>query len=138
MMAHLAHPIEAIIATADAAIVKEDFDALMDIYCEDAVLVVKPGTNVTGKAQIKRAFEAIAEHFNHSVQVSQAGMIVLETSDTALVLAKTVVSASNVPAVTRNATYIFRKDGGGRWRCAIDNSYGHELLSVSESSGVSH
>ena len=132
----MAHPVEAIIATADAAIANEDFDALMDIYREDALLVIRPGVNVTGKAQIRRAFEAIAAHFNHSVRVGQAGIMVLETSDTALVLAKTVVSASNRPDITRNATYVFRKDSTGGWRCAIDNSYGHELLSAEKASGV--
>jgi uncharacterized protein (TIGR02246 family) len=124
----MAHPIETLIASADAAIVREDFDALMDLYTEDAVLVVKPGTHAAGKAAIRRAFEAIAAHFDHSVQVSQAGMAILEAGDTALVLAKTVVSASNLSPVTRHATYVFRKDGGGTWRCVIDNSYGHELL----------
>lgn len=129
----MVHPIEEIIASADAAIVREDFDTLLEVYSEDAVLVIKPGLNVTGKASIKKAFEAIAAYFNHSVQVRQAGMVVLESSDAALVLAKTVVSASNHPAVTRNATYVFRRDSGGKWRCAIDNSYGHELLSADES-----
>ncbi len=126
----MAHPIEEIIASADAAIVREDFDAVLDVYSDDAVLVVQPGMNVRGKAPIRKAFEAIAAHFDHSLQVRQAGMVVLESGDNALVLAKTVVSASNLPAVTRDATYVFRRDGGGKWRCAIDNSYGHELLSV--------
>ncbi len=126
----MAHPIEEIIASADAAIVREDFDAVLDVYSDDAVLVVRPGMNARGKAPIRKAFEAIAAHFDHSLQVRQAGMVVLESGDNALVLAKTVVSASNLPAVTRDATYVFRKDGGGKWRCVIDNSYGHELLSV--------
>ncbi len=126
----MAHPLEELIASADAAIVGEDFDALLEFYADDGVLVVKPGLTVTGKPSIRKAFERIAEHLAHSVQVRQAGMVVLESGDTALVLAKTIVSASNLPAVTRNSTYVFRKDGGGRWRCAIDNSYGHELLSA--------
>jgi len=57
-------------------------------------------------------------------------MVVLESIDTALVLAQTVVSARNLPAATRKATYVFGKTGG-EWRCAIDNSYGDELLSGS-------
>jgi len=57
-------------------------------------------------------------------------MAVLESGDIAWVLAETVVSASNFPAVTRNAAYVFRKDRGGRWRCAIDHSCGQELLSA--------
>ena len=107
---------------------QEDFDTLIDIYSDDAVLVVKPGMNASGKVQIRKAFEAIAAHFNHTLHVHQAGMKILEAGNTALVIAKTVVSASNMPATDRNATYVFEKNSSGEWRCTIDNSYGHELL----------
>lgn len=127
----MAHPLEELIASADAALVREDFDAVLDLYAEDAVLVVKPGMHAVGKAAIRRAFERIAAYFDHSLRLRQEGMTILEAGDTALVLARTVVSASNLPAEARRATYVFRKDAGGRWRCAIDNSYGHdELLAV--------
>ena len=122
------HPIEHLIEKADQAINREDFDTLIDIYADDAVLVIKPGMNATGKAQIRKAFEAIAAHFNHTLEVRQAGMRILETGDTALVLAKTLVSAEGLAPIHRDATYVFRKDGGGAWLCAIDNSYGHELF----------
>jgi len=122
------HPIELAIEKADTAINREDFDALIDIYADDAVLVVKPGMNALGKGQIRKAFEAIAAHFNHTLHVHQAGMRILEAGDTALVMAKTVVSASNMPAVDRSATYVFKKNSSGEWLCKIDNSYGHELL----------
>jgi uncharacterized protein (TIGR02246 family) len=122
------HPVELQIEKADLAINREDFDTVMNIYSDDAVLVVKPGMNVVGKAQIRKAMEAIAAHFNHSLDVRQRGMKILESSDTALVLAKTVVSASNMPAIERNATYVFKRDPNGAWLCVIDNSYGHELL----------
>lgn len=122
------HPIELVIEKADNAIIQEDFDTLIDIYSDDAVLVVKPGMNATGKIQIRKAFEAIAVHFNHTLHVEQAGMKILEAGDTALVMAKTVVSASNMPATKRSATYVFKKSSGGDWLCQIDNSYGHELL----------
>lgn len=29
----------------------------------------------------------------------------------------------------REATYVFRRDADGAWRCAVDNSYGTSLLS---------
>lgn len=122
------HPIELVIEKADAAIVQEDFDTLMDIYSDDALLVIKPGMNATGKAQIRKAFEAIAAHFQHTLHVEQAGMKILEAGDTALVMAKTVVSAANMPATARSACYVFKKAAGGEWLCQIDNSYGHELL----------
>lgn len=122
------HPIELVIEKADTAIVQEDFNTLIDIYSADAVLVVKPGMNATGKVQIRKAFEAIATHFNHTLHVEQAGMKILEAGDTALVIAKTVVSASNMPATERSAIYVFKKIANGDWLCQIDNSYGHELL----------
>lgn len=122
------HPIEQLIEKADMAINQEDFDTLLDIYAEDAVLVIKPGMNALGKQQIKKALEAIAAHFEHSLNVKQAQMKILETGDTALVLAKTIVSAKNYPATERKATYVFKRCTDSRWVCAIDNSYGHDLL----------
>ena len=122
------HPIELLIEIADSAINREDFDTLIDIYSDDAVLVIKPGLNAMGKAQIRKAFEAIAAHFNHKLEVKQGGMKILESEDTALVLAKTIVSTPGAPAIHRNATYVFKKTPSGNWLCAIDNSYGHELF----------
>lgn len=122
------HPIKMAIEKADTAIVQEDFDTLINIYSDDAVLVVKPGMNASGKVQIRKAFEAIAAHFNHTLQVHQAGMKILESGNTALVLAKTVISASNMPATERSAIYVFERNSNGEWLCKIDNSYGHELL----------
>jgi len=122
------HPIALLIEKADRAINDEDFDTVVDLYADDAVLVVKPGTNAVGKVQIRRAMEEIAAHFERTLEVRQAGMVILETGDTALVLAKTLVSAQDFPTVERRATYVFRKDVHGRWHCAVDNSYGHEVL----------
>ena len=119
------HPIALLIEKADKAINQEDFDTVVDLYAEDAV---KPGTHAVGKTQIRRAMEAIAAHFEGSLEVRQAGMVILETGDTALVLAKTLVSARNFPVIERNATYVFKKDRHDRWVCAIDNSYGHEVF----------
>ena len=125
------HPIALLIEKADNAINREDFDTVVDLYAEDAVLVIQPGRNAVGKVQIRHAMEAIAAHFDRSLNVRQAGMVILETGDTALVLARTLVSAKNSPAIERKATYVFKKDPENRWVCAIDNSYGHEVLDAS-------
>lgn len=124
------HPIEIQIEKADAAIVSEDFDTLMDIYTDDAVLVVTPGINATGKDEIRSAFEKIAVYFKNGLQVKQNGMKILESGGTALVLANTIVSAPNYALTERKATYVFRKAANGTWLCAIDNSYGHEVVQV--------
>jgi len=38
------HPIALLIEKADEAINAEDFDAVVDLHTEDAILIVKPGT----------------------------------------------------------------------------------------------
>ena len=126
------HPIKELIDKADDAFNREDFDTLMDVYSDDAVLVVKPGTTVVGKAQIRKALEAMADYFNHSLQVRQAGMEILESSDTALVLANSIIAARDHPEEQRKGTYVFKKDSRLGWLCVIDNSYGHELLTAKD------
>ncbi len=122
----ISHELGQVVETADNAINQEDFDALMDFYAEDATLVVRQGMNVTGKAQIRQAFAAIAEYFNHSLVVKQGGMQVVAGGDTALVLARTLLSAALASGegfeTERHATYVFRKEPDGAWRCTVDNS----------------
>jgi uncharacterized protein (TIGR02246 family) len=122
------HPVELQIEKADKAIIAEDFDTLLDIYTEDAVLVIEPGRTVRGKGGIRKAFEAIAAYFRNGLQVRQNGMEILESGRIALVHANTVVSAPNLPQTERKAVYVFHKEEDGIWRCAIDNSYGNEIV----------
>jgi ketosteroid isomerase-like protein len=103
---------------------------LIDIYADDAVLVIQPGMNAVGKERIRRAFAAIAAHFEHALDVKQAEMEILEAGGTALVLAKTLIAAKGRPVVERKATSVFRKESNDNWLCAIDNSYGHDLLKL--------
>ncbi|MEM7053330.1 MAG: DUF4440 domain-containing protein [Pseudomonadota bacterium] len=125
----LKHPVIEQIEKADQAIVEEDFDTLMDIYTDHAVLVIEPGKHAVGKREIRSAFEAIAVYFKNGLRVQQNGLQVIESGNTALVLANTVVSAPNYPEEVRKATYVFSKNRDARWLCAIDNSYGHDVIS---------
>ena len=122
------HPVKAVIAAADNAINREDIDAVMEFYAAHALLVVRPGMHAVGKEHIRRALMAIAEHFAHTLMVEQLSMEVLESGDTALVVALTRISAKGMEPVDRKAIYVFERDLHGRWLCTIDNSYGHELL----------
>lgn len=124
-----------VIAAADDAINREDFDRLMAFYADDAVLVLQPGMVARGKAHIRTAFDRIAEHFHHTLQVHQPEMQVLQAGDTALVLARAELrgrSAAGEPwQTTRFSTYVFRLDPAAGWLCMIDNSYGTSLLGPS-------
>ncbi len=123
--------IRALISQADAAIREERFDDLMEFYTDDAVLVVRPGLEVRGKAAIKAAFIKIAAYFKNSIVPTQGKMIIIEAGDTALVLSQTILDADNRDtseyAMERRATYVYRRVGGC-WLCAVDNSYGTSLL----------
>jgi uncharacterized protein (TIGR02246 family) len=126
------HPLKHVIEAADRAITAEDFDAVMDFYADDATLVIKSGMTVTGKPAIRRAFDAIAEYFKHSLLVKQGEMIVLEGGGTALVLMDSILEFTGpdgaATSITRRATFVFRQDATGKWLCVIDNSYGTDLL----------
>lgn len=123
--------LEALIASADRAITEENFSYLMDFYSENGSLVVKDGLHVHGKENLKKAFSAIAEFFNHSLQVSQGTVKVIFGEDCALVLAETILSAQMQDGTpfnaVREATYVFKLIDG-KWLCVIDNSYGTSLL----------
>lgn len=125
------HELKNFIKKCDLAIKQEDFDTLMNYYTEDAILVVKPGMIARGREDIKKAFIAIAKYFNNSLVPTQGEMIILEAGDTALVISQTLLDADkndNEYSMDRKATYVFKKNSQGEWLCAIDNSYGTELI----------
>ncbi|WP_102691885.1 YybH family protein [Rummeliibacillus pycnus] len=127
----MTHEIKEIIKKCDLAIKNADFDLLMNYYTEDAILVVKPGMIAKGKEEIRKAFIAIANYFNNSIEPSQGDMIILEAEDTALVISQTLLDSDKKDSgysMDRRATYVFRKNLSGEWLCAIDNSYGTDLL----------
>lgn len=72
--------------------------------------------------------ERIAAHFAHGLKVTQLKRQVLEAGETAVVLSRTLVSTAGREDELRHATYIYRREADGQWRCCIDNSYGHRVL----------
>ena len=126
------HAITHEIHAADHAINRKDFDAVAKSYTQDATLVVRPGHLVSGRSDIREAHKRISEYFNGSLEVSQGEIVIIEAGDIALVLAQTFINSpkkldSEYPA-ERNATYVYVRDDNGKWLCAIDNSYGIDLL----------
>jgi ketosteroid isomerase-like protein len=126
------HELKKVIKKCDLAIKQEDFDTLMNYYTDDAILVVKPEMIARGKDEIKKAFIAIAKYFNNSIVPTQGEMLILEAGDTALVISQTFLEAESKKdseySMERKATYVFKKNAQGDWLCAIDNSYGTDLI----------
>ncbi len=122
--------LKAVIEACDRAISQEDYDTLMDYYAEDALLVVQPGRIVKGKENIRKAFLAIADYFQHRLVVTQGKMEILEGGDTALVIMETRLDVptpqGNHPGYTpRHLCFRWQEQ---RWLCTVDNSYGTDLL----------
>ena len=88
-MHHTDLALKAVIEACDRAISQEDYDTLMAYYAEDAALVVKPGMVVRGKENIRKAFIAIADYFQHRLVVTQGKMEVIEGDGNALVIMET-------------------------------------------------
>ena len=126
------HAITQEIHAADHAINRKDFDVVAKSYTQDATLVVRPGQLVSGRSNIREAHKRISEYFNGSLEVSQGDIVIIEAGDTALVMAQTFINSPKKPdseyPADREAIYVYVRDDSGKWRCAIDNSYGVELL----------
>jgi len=125
------HELKEIIKNCDLAIKQEDFDTLVNYYTDDAILIVKPDMIARGREEIKKAFITIAQYFNNSIVPTEGEMVILEAGDTALVLSQTLLAADKNDSeysMDRRATYVFKKDSTGKWLCAIDNSYGTDLI----------
>ena len=123
--------LKAVIEACDRAISQEDYATLMEYYADDATLVVKPGMVVSGKENIRKAFIAIADYFQHRLVVTQGRMEIIVGGDNALVIMETRLDIptpeGGTTQVTRRATYVFRRQEQ-RWLCTVDNSYGTDLL----------
>lgn len=126
------HPLRHIIEACDKAISEKDYDTLMAYYAEDAALVIKPGMIARGKDNIRKAFIAIADYFQGSLEVEQGEIQVVEGAGNALVVMETRLrypdGQGGTVETTRRATYVFRAESDGRWLCTVDNSYGTSLL----------
>lgn len=125
------HELQDFIKKCDLAIRQEDFDTLMNYYTDDAILVIKPGMIAQGKEEIKAAFIKIAKYFNNSLIPIQGEMVILEAGNIALVISQTLLEAEKSDSefsMDRRATYVFKKSREGNWLCAIDNSYGTDLI----------
>ena len=126
------HAITQEIHSADQAINRNDFDTVAKSYTQNATLVVRPGHLVSGRSDIREAHKKISEYFNGSLAVSQGEIVIIEAGNTALVLAQTFIKSpgklDSEYSAERDAIYVYVKDSNDKWLCAIDNSYGFDVL----------
>ena len=122
-------PLE-VVEKLDAAFNRKDVDAVLEFYDDEAILVVEPGKCVSGKKALRKIFEKVFE-LNYIAE--QEKMQVIESEEElALFISKWYLKSQNREEIIREsyATCVFRKNKDGKWRLAIDNSFGIEILNT--------
>lgn len=112
-------------------IADEQFELLMDVYTEDAIMILRGGETlyeIQGKEKLKAAHQRVAKYFNHDIHIEYGNLLLFETEDTILALAQAFI-CSDENREERRSSHVYRKING-QWLCAIDNSYGTDLLSI--------
>jgi ketosteroid isomerase-like protein len=130
------HPVEVAVEVVDEAYNRGDLEVVLDFYEDNAVMVVDPsGTLARGKVELRRAFEQVMAAKGSAKQLKTR---VIEADGIALFISHWTYSGAD-PSGTAfvwqlTATTVFRKQGDGRWRALIDNSFGPAVLGQSPSS----
>jgi uncharacterized protein (TIGR02246 family) len=114
----------------DEAFNRGDLEAVLDFYEDEAVIVAEPNRLVTGKAGIRATYEWIFANVKGTAR--QEKMHVIETGDIALFTSKWSFTGTllNGESASREsyASVVLRRQGDGRWRIVVDNSWGHAVL----------
>lgn len=114
----------------DEAFNRGDLEAVLEFYEEGAAVVLEPGRVVTGKAELRRAYEWILSNVRGVAR--QEKTHVIEAGDVALFTSKWSYTGKTADGadVSREsyASVILRKQKNGEWRIVVDNSWGPAVL----------
>lgn len=105
----------------ERALEARDLERLTAIYEPDAVLVVEPGTTISGHAAIRTHLE---EMIRGNPRLESETTVVVPAGDVAMLRARWSIRATGPDgelAETGESTEIVRRQADGTWKCVIDN-----------------
>ena len=124
------HPISQQLQALHQAVNSNDAAALQQLYKDDAVLVDKPF--ISEHRDIHGALHEFKSRYMPEHVVSHGDEVVIEAGDTALVISKLYLNSKQavdkLGCDYKKAIYVFRKNEGGEWQCALDNFFGVDLI----------
>lgn len=112
--------IESAVKELDDAFNRQDLNAVLSFYEDDAILVARPGLLIRGKEDLRKFFRDV---FASGLTARQEKTHVIENGDVALFLSRWSLSGQHFVA-----TSIFKKSKDGTWRLIIDNAFGTAVL----------
>ncbi len=113
-----------------AAINRGDLEAALDLYEQDAVLVVQPGQIAQGRAAIRQALAAFVSL--RSILRGQAQQMVA-SDDIILYCSRWTLTGTSPDGgkveMAGVSSDILRRQSDGQWLIVIDNPWGTSILS---------
>jgi uncharacterized protein (TIGR02246 family) len=102
-----------------------EFDAAMQLYADDCVMIEKPNVVLKGKDAIRRSLQAMVDSGNVlSVQMQDAVMV----GDIAYSISDWQMTKNGVTVAAGKATDLLRRTSDGKWLMVLDNPFGAEAL----------
>lgn len=122
------NPLDAV-RLVDEAFNRGDLEGVLALYEDDAVMVYRPGMVVRGKAGLRETFAGL---LRLQATARQEKTLVLETGDLALFTSRWTVKgiSPDGKVISRGGcgSATLRRQAGGGWRIAIENSWGEAAL----------
>jgi uncharacterized protein (TIGR02246 family) len=114
--------IRAVMASYNDALNNGSTDAALALYAEDGVFMPPYSQSAVGKAAVRKAYDKVFQELKFDVMFTIAELVVVAPG-WAFVRTNSAgttghASTGRTTAEANQELFIFRKDGGGKWRIA--------------------
>lgn len=119
----VANTVDELVALYKERIAAKDVDGVLDLYEQNAVLVLPDGTSVVGRTSIRSILEMVVA--GPAVEFEDGSELAFECGDVALSHLRWRAGDSGPFSA---ASDVFRRGTDGGWLVSIDNGFGTAVL----------